>query len=203
MAEILTLKIGGELFQYSLLKLSRPQLYGYSEIVALENNNQCKPGKLIDGHICNNAPYEQGYIDAEGNWYTLNELVQVDQTGAPLKVWPAMGKLEFDLGLPETMISYHEFLEYDTKALYAIQGETEHADPVLNDMLQAINGFYTLPGFTMRDSFKETIGILLHKNGNNYLLIAEIPSFPMLSVESIDYDLIEQFDIDTLDFEAL
>lgn len=211
MAEYLKINKDSSLYRYRLDKVVRKALYGFSEIQAFESNVRCNPGKLINGKLCNNAPYEQGYIDVNNNWYAQSELVRVDDSGRSMSVYNST--LTHGINLDQIgFASYSELLEFNCKAVYELildcDDPNDPNDPnVLAALIHDRKAHVLTFIVTMRDSFTLTQGFVVKKENKLFLLICEPCEFTPMQHDSVDIvneETSDNTDIETeFNFEAL
>lgn len=129
MAKPLVFSIDGTTIGFQMTKVDRAKLYGYKELLVLDENGQpCEMATLAeDGHtIVGKGGTGMGYLSADGNWCDKSDLTPVDLNGQPIQPVASSFAAPVSLGEPTTADDY---LSHTIRGIYRMDAEGDH--PIL------------------------------------------------------------------------
>ncbi len=193
----LTFKIKKREFTAVPVRIDRKKLYGWTEILALDDNGEeCRLMNTDDSgsFIISMGSTGLGILTPDGRWVERSELIAVDEQGNPVPLIPSSYGAVITL---KERISTDDFLDHSITAFYKIEPE----EPAL---LKAIgNDIYTFP-YIYLDGYEATTAILITgDDGNLYMMLGYRNQFEMLSLEqpgAIEMYDNEEDDQDGIDF---
>lgn len=198
----ITFKIESKEFKASVLKVDRRKLYGWTELMAADDNGE--PCELLSADesgkfIIPLGGTGIGILSDTGRWVERSELKTVDEQGKPAKLFESSFNRT---NILRKKVSTQEFLDYDITDFYELSGiSAEVREWVGNDI-------YTFD-YSYNDSYDPAPAFVMAANDTLFLLVAMKNAFEFLcfgSCDSIDdYDdeqLMDEED-DDLDFNTL
>lgn len=192
-------KIKRKEFAAVVLKVDRHKLYGWTELMAVDDNG--KPCSLLSADesgkfIIPLGGTGIGILSDSGKWVERSELKTVNDKGKQVPLFES----SFDqVNILKKKVTPEEFLEYDITDFY------ELADTA-SEMIKAVgDDIYTFL-YSYNDSYSPSPAFVMTANNTLFLLVAVRNDFDFLcfgNCETIDDDeddrLIEEGD-DDIDF---
>lgn len=197
MARQLTFRIKRKEYKVIPVKIDRKKLYGWTEIIALdEQGRTCNLVSTDDTGtlIIPKGGTALGMLSSDGKWVERTQLKTVRQDGSEAEIIPS----SFSVVIPlKQKVTDEEFLDYSITDFYQL-------DNVPDDLLKAIaDDIYTFD-YTYLDSYETTPAFLMVADTTLFMLLGYKNRFDMLclgecSVVDDDDDYIEVTD-DDIDF---
>lgn len=197
MARQLTFRIKQKEYTVIPVKIDRKKLYGWTEIIALdEQGRTCNLVSTDDTGtlIIPKGGTALGMLSSDGKWVERTQLKTVRQDGSEAEIIPS----SFSVVIPlKQKVTDEEFLDYSITDFYQL-------DNVPDDLLKAIaDDIYTFD-YTYLDSYETTPAFLMVADTTLFMLLGYKNRFDMLclgecSVVDDDDDYIEVTD-DDIDF---
>lgn len=182
MAKPLIFKIGeASSKEYDLepLKLDRNKLYGSSEKIALDNNeNECSAVSLLPelSMILPKGSTALGTIDSSGNWVEKTDLKYINEDGSDAELKPS----SFDAPIILTQtVSVESFLEHNITAIYSLQGEENHPNFV-KAIVESIE-IFTFE-FSYRTDYSADSAFIVENEGEIFVLVGRKIEFEFLGL---------------------
>lgn len=174
----LTFSLKRKKFDTVPVKVDRRKLYGWTEIVAVDdNNNQCQLFSTDDtgAFIISRGGTGLGILSSEGRWVERSSLKTVREDGKPAKLIPS----SFNTVTPlKKTVTEEEFLNYSITDFYQLTNASEQ-------LIEAVGeDIYTFP-YTYLDSYEASTAFLMAVDGNGqekllFMLIGVRNVFEML-----------------------
>jgi len=181
LAKELNFIIKNKNFSFSLTKIERKKIYGWTEIIALDDNqNECKMVSMDESGtvIIPKGGIGLGILNSENLWIDKSELVAVDNDGNAAQLMPSSFSVTNDL--LET-VTIEEFLDHSITAVYEIEGAE-------NDMfLSEIAGNIFTFNFNFRDGYESSPAFLMESEGKAFILVGVKNDFPFIGLEEAGY----------------
>lgn len=181
MARELTFRFKGKEYPTMPVKVERKKLYGWSEILALDDNGE--PFKLVSTDytgtfIIPKGGTGMGILSPEGEWVERSELVLVKEDGSPAELLPSSFDAPVEL---HREVSIEEFLDYSITAFYQLGDAPE-------ELVKAIGRkIYTFPFCYIEDCDANPAFVLGSEDSGNgktlFMLIGYSNRFEMLSLQ--------------------
>lgn len=197
MARQLTFRIKRKEYTVIPVKIDRKKLYGWTEIIALdEQGRTCNLVSTDDTGtlIIPKGGTALGMLSSDGKWVERTQLKTVKQDGSEAEIIPS----SFSVVIPlKQKVTDEEFLDYSITDFYQL-------DNVPDNLLKAIgDDIYTFD-YTYLDSYETTPAFLMVADTTLFMLLGYKNRFDMLclgecSVVDDDDDYIEVTD-DDIDF---
>lgn len=204
MAKSLTFRYEGRDYALEPIKLTREKLYGWSDTVVLDQNNQeCKLVSIEESgaFIIPKGCLGLGVVNAQGEWVEKSDLLWIDEAGDPARLVPS--SFEAPIDLSET-VSIEEFLDHEITSVYTLQGEGE-----CSDLIKAVaaGSIYTFL-FNYRADYEGDPAFLMECRGALFILIGKKVECEFVGLEEISYLEVDDAKSepepdDELDFEML
>lgn len=197
MARQLTFRIKRKEYTVIPVKIDRKKLYGWTEIIALdEQGRTCNLVSTDDTGtlIIPKGGTALGMLSSDGKWVERTQLKTVRQDGSEAEIIPSSFSVVISL---KQKVTDEEFLDYSITDFYQL-------DNVPDDLLKAIaDDIYTFD-YTYLDSYETTPAFLMVSDATLFMLLGYKNRFNMLclgecSVVDDDDDYIEVTD-DDIDF---
>lgn len=197
MARQLTFRIKRKEYTVIPVKIDRKKLYGWTEIIALdEQGRTCNLVSTDDTGtlIIPKGGTALGMLSSDGKWVERTQLKTVRQDGSEAEIIPSSFSVVTYL---KQKVTDEEFLDYSITDFYQL-------DNVPDDLLKAIgDDIYTFD-YTYLDSYETTPAFLMVADTTLFMLLGYKNRFDMLclgecSVVDDDDDYIEVTD-DDIDF---
>jgi len=164
MAAALKFELGGTEFEAVPVKLERKKLYGYTDVVATDDEgNVCQAARLApDGSlIIPPGGSKVGLLTEDGEWMERTDLKSVDADGNELTTVPSSFGQVIALAREA---DEEEFLDHLWKSVYQLAN---------SELAAAIGNKIFAFDFNYRASFYADEGYLLAANGIAYLFSGE------------------------------
>lgn len=197
MARQLTFRIKRKEYTVIPVKIDRKKLYGWTEIIALdEQGRTCNLVSTDDTGtlIIPKGGTALGMLSSDGKWVERTQLKTVRQDGSEAEIIPSSFSVVISL---KQKVTDEEFLDYSITDFYQL-------DNVPDDLLKAIaDDIYTFD-YTYLDSYETTPAFLMVSDATLFMLLGYKNRIDMLclgecSVVDDDDDYIEVTD-DDIDF---
>jgi len=198
MARVLNFSSNGEQFPLEIEKLDRKKLYGWTEKLVVDANEDiCETLSFASDEnlIIPSGGVGHATLDEDGNWVDKSDLVTITELGEEAILKPSSFKGEI---LLEEIVQVEDIFEHNISSIYFLTGVSEK----LLEIVKSINGFFTFE-FNYRDSYAGTPAFLVESNNNLFLLIGNRIEFEFLSLEQeaeVDEDDEDDEDDDEFDF---
>ena len=198
MAKPLTFKIGANEFQLEPIKLDRKKLYGWTELIALDDTGmECQLATMDETGtlMIPKGGVGLGLARQNGEWLEKSELVALGADGAPAVKQPSSFAAPIEL---KATASPEDILDHTITAVYSLQGEENCPDLVSVSK----TALFTFP-FSFTDSYEPGTGFLVENSGELFILVGEKQDFPFIGFEetgTIDEETEEADSEDELDF---
>lgn len=128
MARPLNFKIGTHVYDFVPLKLDRKKLYGWSEKIVLDSQDEsCNVLTLFQDKsmIIPKGGTGLGSVSENGEWIEKSDMMYVNEDGSPADLVPS--SYDGEIELKET-VSIEFLLEHNITSIYSLQGEENHPD---------------------------------------------------------------------------
>lgn len=197
MARQLTFRTKRKEYTVIPVKIDRKKLYGWTEIIALdEQGRTCNLVSTDDTGtlIIPKGGTALGMLSSDGKWVERTQLKTVRQDGSEAEIIPSSFSVVISL---KQKVTDEEFLDYSITDFYQL-------DNVPDDLLKAIgDDIYTFD-YTYLDSYETTPAFLMVADATLFMLLGYKNRFDMLclgecSIVDDDDDYIEVTD-DDIDF---
>lgn len=197
MVRQLTFRIKRKEYTVIPVKIDRKKLYGWTEIIALdEQGRTCNLVSTDDTGtlIIPKGGTALGMLSSDGKWVERTQLQTVRQDGSEAEIIPSSFSVVISL---KQKVTDEEFLDYSITDFYQL-------DNVPDNLLKAIgDDIYTFD-YTYLDSYETTPAFLMVSDATLFMLLGYKNRFDMLclgecSVVDDDDDYIEVTD-DDIDF---
>lgn len=197
MARELTFNLKKKKYTTVPVRVDRKKLYGWTEILALDENGD--PCKLINTDntgmlMIPKGGTSLGIFDNNGNWIDRSSLITVNADGSPAEVIPSSYSHTIEL---KDKVSEENFLDYSITDFYQLNTS--------NDLLKAIGkDIYTFE-YTYLDSYDTTTAFIMMSDNTLFMLLGYENKFEMLCLgdceiseeeDDSDYIFIDDDDID-------
>ena len=198
MAKPLTFMLDADEFQLEPVKLDRKKLYGWSELIALDDSGmECQLATMDETGtlIMPKGGVGLGLARHNGEWLEKSELVALGSDGTPAVKHPSSFVAPIVL---KTTASPEDILDHTITAVYSLQGE-ENCPSLVS---AAKTSFFTFP-FSFNDSYEPGTGFLVESGGELFILAGEKQDFPFIGLDepgTIDEETEEIDSDDELDF---
>ena len=202
MARELNFTLENKSFNFTIQKIDRSKIYGYTTIdVRDENNSSCSLASISDDglHILSKGCV--GYISmTQDDQYIANNTLKITNTaGEPLERKPS----SFDVDIPLEPSSLEEFLTLNVKSVYQISAtdETEQQTALIEQLTKhKVLKFL----FNYRADYSQDAAFMIHNSEGLFILIGHINPFEFIGLEqqAIEIDDTEDDD-DNFDFGML
>ena len=181
MARTLTFSINDAEYRAVPTKIDRKKLYGWTEILALDDlGNECKMVSTDESgtFIIPKGGTGLGILSADGNWMKRSQLQAVKENGEPADVIASSFNVTIRL---EQKVTPEEYLDHSITSAYQM-------DDVDAALVEAIgDDIYTF-SYNYRDSYDGSPAFLLtaddpEKGKRLFLMIGALNRFEMLRLE--------------------
>jgi hypothetical protein len=175
MARNLTFSIGGASYAATPTKVERARLYGWSETLALDDDeHECRAVSMDETGTLIIPPggLGMGILNEDGRWVDRSGLkyVTLDGKEAPLVKSSYEGAVVL-----EREASAEEFLDHSITAVYQLDG-------VSPELLAAVGGRILAFVYSFRDAYEGSQAFLLANSGVLFMLVGYRTAFEMLSL---------------------
>ena len=189
MAKPLIFKIGSNEYGLEPLKLERKKLYGSSEKVALDNNeNECSAASLYPelSLLIPKGGTALGSVDEMGNWVEKSDMKYIYEDGSDASLVPSSFDAPIELTNTTTIDNY---LEHNITSISSRQDEENHPDFI--KALQEQKEVFTFE-FNYRAGYEGAPAFLIENEGEVFVLVGK----------KIEFEFIGLIDEGVLDNEA-
>jgi len=181
MARALNFKIKDQVFDLEPLKLERKKLYGWSEKIVLdEDENPCDTFTLYPkfSMLIPKGGVGLGNIDKNGQWVEKSDIIYVNiEDNSIAKLVPSSYDTEIELS---DTVSVECFLEYNITAVYSLQGEENH--PNFVKAIKESKEIFTFI-FNYRTGYEGDAAFLIENDGEIFILVGQKVEFSFLGLE--------------------
>lgn len=196
MARELTFKLKKKEFTAIPKKVERKKLYGWTEIVATdENGNPCNLVNTDDTGtiIIPKGGTSLGILSSEGEWVDRSTLKTVKTDGTPAEIIPSSYSITISLS---KKVSEEEYLDHSITDFYQLT-----TDP---SFVKAIGDDIYIFDYIYLDGYETTPAFLMGSEGNLFMLLGYKNKFEMLCLtdckiadeDDDDYIEVTEDDID-------
>jgi len=198
----LTFKIKKKEYTAEPVKVDRKKLYGWVEILALDDKGE--PCTLISTDESGSVLIPKGgtglgILSEKSEWIERSELVAVKEDGKPADLITSSYNTVVEL---KDKVTAEEFLDYSITDFYELMN-------VDNELVKAIGkDIYTFT-YSYLDNYEGSPAFLMVSDNTLYMLIGIANNFEMLcfgdcgSVDDTEDDTFQIEDDDNLDFSML
>lgn len=180
MARPLNFKIGKQVFDLVPLKLDRKKLYGWSEKIVLDPQDEpCNTLTLFQDKsiMIPKGGTGLGAISEAGSWIEKSDMMYVNEDGSPAELVPS--SYDGEIELKET-VSIEFLLEHNIASIYALQGEENHPDFV--KAIAENKGIFTFV-FNYRADFEGDPAFVLENDGEVFILVGKKIEFEFIGLD--------------------
>ena len=198
MAKPLTFKLDANEYQLEPIKLDRKKLYGWTELIALDDTGkECQLATMDETGtlMIPKGGIGLGLAKQNGEWLEKSELIALCSDGTPAVKLPSSFAASIELKATATP---EDVLDHTITSVYSLQGEENCPDLVS----AAKATIYTFP-FSFTDSYEPGTGFLVESAGELFILTGEKQDFPFIGFEEagiIDEEIEDADSDDELDF---
>tara|TARA_Y100000589_G_C27175145_1_gene638397 strand:+ start:1734 stop:2354 length:621 start_codon:yes stop_codon:yes gene_type:complete len=206
MAKSLVFNLHSKQYEFEPLKLERKKLYGWSETIALNNEDeQCITHSLLPefSMILPSGSTALGNLDESGNWVTKDQLKHVDAEGNAVEIVPSSFSEPVELN---DKVSVETLLEHNISSIYSLQGEENNPDFVKE--IQNEEQIYSFI-FNYRADYEGDPAFVIENGGEIFILVGKKIQFEFIGLDDtgeLDNDTVdsdEQDDGDDFDFSMM
>tara|TARA_B100000212_G_scaffold169907_1_gene127842 strand:- start:72 stop:680 length:609 start_codon:yes stop_codon:yes gene_type:complete len=180
MARALNFRIGKKVFDLIPLKLERKKLYGWSESLITDlNDDLCIPLKLLQDKsiLIPKGGTGLGVVDNKGNWVDKSQMIYVNEEGNPADLVPSSFDEEIELN---SSVSIEFLLEHNITSIYSLQGEENHPDFV--EAVAKHNQIFSFI-FNYRADYEGDPAFLIENEGELFVLVGKKIEFEYIGLE--------------------
>ncbi len=178
MARTLNFHMNGKEFSAEPTKVDRKKVYGYTEIVALDDeNNECKLVSMDESGtlLIPKGGVGLGILSPELEWVERSTLKAVDTAGNDAPLIPSSYNQIIDLVEKATP---EEFLDYSIKSFYQLDNISEE---FLNELKSSIYAFT----YSYRESYEGSKAFLIENEGIAFMLVGTLSPFEMVGLPEL------------------
>lgn len=194
MAQELTFVAGGKDYVCSPTKLERSKVYGSTEKVVLDDNNQpCKAVSMDESGtvIIPKGGIAMGTVDQNLNWVERNELVAVNNAGQVIEQIPSTFSAPVTL---DKKISIENFLDHSITTIYQLSGS-------YTDLIKFIGDDIYEFRFNYRNSYDSSPAFLISNENGLFMLIGYKNNFEYITLQETAVIDAEEEETDSEDFD--
>ncbi len=180
MAKPLIFKIDSSEYDLEPLKLERKKLYGSSEKVALDNNeNECSAVSLYPelSMILPKGATALGNLDKEGIWVEKSDMKYICEDGSDATIVPSSFDKPIELAVT---VSAESYLEHNITSIYSLQGEENYPDFV--KAIQEEKEIFTFE-FNYRADYEGDPAFIIENEGEVFVLIGKKIEFEFIGLD--------------------
>ena len=204
MAKPLNFKINDTVFDLEPLKLDRKKLYGWSEKIVLDTDNQeCNTLSLYPdmAMIIPKGGIGLGTISEDGNWVEKSDMMYINEDGTSASLVPSSYDGEIIL---DKTVTLEEYLSHNITSVYSLQGEENH--PNFVKAIQDNKDIFTFI-FNYRADYEGDPAFLIENDGEVFVLIGKKITFEFIGLDEAgvlddEDDTVEDED-DEFDFSMM
>jgi hypothetical protein len=200
MAKNLTFNLKGNEYSFTTTKLDRSKIYGWTEIRALDKeNNLCKTlymdrtGTLL----IPKGGFTYGILDASNNWVNKSDLQAVDAEGNPAPLVPSSFASPIIL---EKTVTVEEVLDHAITSVYELGGEAPDLVKLVAD-----GPIYTFI-FNWKEDYEGDDAYLIESKNRLFVLVGKKLDFEYIGIEEqgfISDEDEEKEESDEIDFSMM
>jgi hypothetical protein len=200
MAKNIVFNLNGKEYPFSPSKLDRSKIYGWTEILTLDsNNNPCrtfymdKTGTLL----IPKGGFTYGILDNENNWVNKSDLLPVDEDGKPAPLVPSSFSAPIVL---EKSASVEDLLDHSITSVYELTGESSEFIKFISD-----GQIYTFI-FNWREDYEGDNAFLIESKNRLYILVGKKLNFEYIGIEKTGFvseEEEEKEESDDIDFSMM
>lgn len=193
----LTFKIKRKEYAVTPVKVDRRKLYGWTEILALDE--QGRPCKLVTTDQTGTLVIPRGgtaiaVLTPKGDWVDRDQLVTVRDDGTPAEIIPSSYSVTVKLN---RKVTDEEYLDYSITDFYELNDAPE-------GLLKAVgDDIYTFD-YTYLDSYESSPAFVMASGGTLFMLVGYANRFDLLCLgecdriddQDDDYITVDDDDID-------
>lgn len=173
MARELTFRIKRKEYRVVPVKIERKKLYGWTEVVALDERG--RPCELVNTDdtgtlIIPRGGTALGILSPKGEWVDRSELKTVQRDGRDAEIFPSSYNTVISL---QKRVRDEEFLDYSITDFYQLSG-------VADDLIKAMGDDIYAFEYTYLDSYEMTPAFLMVAEGRLFMLLGYKNKFDML-----------------------
>ncbi|MCC8035509.1 MAG: hypothetical protein LIO77_06215 [Rikenellaceae bacterium] len=164
MARELTFKIGRKEFSASPTKIDRRKLYGWTELMAVDDEgDQCRLLTTDESgkYIIPLGGTGSGILSGDGQWVERSELQTVDAEGKPARMFPSSFNT---VNVLSKKVKPEEFLDYSITDFYELTTATPDLIAAIGDRI------YTFE-YTYNDSYAPSPAFVMVSGETLFLMI--------------------------------
>lgn len=194
MAQELTFVAGGKDYVCSPTKLERSKVYGSTEKVVLDDNNQpCKAVSMDESGtvIIPKGGIAMGTVDQNLNWVERNELVAVNNAGQVIEQIPSTFSAPVTL---DKKISIETFLDHSITTIYQLSGSYADLIKFIGDDIYEFR-------FNYRNSYDSSPAFLISNENGLFMLIGYKNNFEYITLQETAVIDAEEEETDSEDFD--
>jgi len=194
MAQELTFVAGGKDYVCSPTKLERSKVYGSTEKVVLDDNNQlCKAVSMDESGtvIIPKGGIAMGTVDKNLNWVERNELVAVNTVGQVVEQIPSTFTAPVKL---DKKVSIETFLDHSITTIYQLTGD-------YSDLIKFIGDEIYEFSFNYRNSFDSSPAFLVSNENGLFMLVGYRNNFEYVTLQETVVIDAEEEETDSDDFD--
>ena len=203
MAKSLIFQIGSSEYSLEALKLDRKKLYGWSEKIALDkNDDECNTVSLYseESMILPKGSTGLGSLSNDGQWVEKSDMHYVDADGNEAVLVPSSFSIPIML---DEKVSIETFLEHNITAIYTLQGEENCSDFI--EILQNESEIYTFT-FNYRADYEGDPAFVIENSDELFVLVGKKIEFEMIGLDEegiLDETEDEASEEDEFDFSMM
>jgi hypothetical protein len=176
MARELVFLLDGKPHSAAPTKIERKKLYGWTEVLALDDdNNECKLVSMDESGtvIIPKGGIGLGILTDDMTWVDRSELMAVTMDGAPAEVVPS----SFDAPIANlTPATPEQLLDTTVTAFYQL----DSASP---ELLEAARSSILTFDYAYREGFEASPAFLLENDGTLFMLVGYKSAFDMIGLQ--------------------
>lgn len=194
MAQELTFIAGGKDYVCSPTKLERSKVYGSTEKVVLDDNNQpCKTVSMDESGtvIIPKGGIAMGTVDQNLNWVERNELVAVNTRGEQVEQIASSFSAPISL---DKKVSIETFLDHSISMIYQLTGNYSDLIKFLGDDIYEFR-------FNYRNSYDSSPAFLMTNENGLFMLVGYKNNFEYITLQETVVIDAEEEETDSDDFD--
>lgn len=198
MARSLVFRLNGSEYQLEPIKLDRKKLYGWTELIALDEcGTECQLATIDEtgSLIIPKGGVGSGMIKQSGEWIDKSELVAFSLDGLPAIKHPSSFAAPIELN---SLATFEDLLDHSMTSVYLLKGDENYGDLKIVCKTE----IYMFQ-FSFTDSYEPSTGFLVENSGELFILVGEKHDFPPIGLDeavTIDEDSDDLDNDDELDF---
>ncbi len=172
MAKPLVFQLGESEFSFAMNKIDRSKLYGFKEVVALDESDQKCDLATLAGDGCTligRGGTGLGWLDADGSWCDKSQLTPIDKDGSEIQ--PVPSSFSGSIRLFDT-VTVEEYLEHNIRLVYSMDALGE-ADELIS---QLNRGTIFRFSYSYRGGLEADTAFLLTNQGGEIMMAVGTPT---------------------------